>query len=101
MPKFNHQPLADNETFLGTWTDNESGRSFDLYFRPKPSSTDNGFVDAIVARWSDRSYDFRTGIGDTLALEELDAHWEDVERAVRIGRLIAEDSGLVKSDEDQ
>lgn len=89
-PQWDHEPIADDEIFLGTWV--EGGRPVDLYFRPKPSDMAFGFCHAVVARWGAYKNDFRVGEAKDSPLKELQ---DEVDRAMRIGRLIAVDRGLL------
>lgn len=94
VPLWSHEPVADDETFLGTWVDATTRRPIDLYFRPKPSDTANGFCDALIARWGSYKNDCRVGPADVFSLAELD-DVDDVCRAMRVGHLLAVDRGLL------
>lgn len=95
VPLWSHEPIADDETFLGTWADPTTRRPLDLYFRPKPADTANGFCDAIIVRWGSYKNDCRVGPADVvIELRELDGV-DDVCRAMRVGDLIAIDRGLL------
>lgn len=94
VPLWSHEPIADDETFLGTWVDAGSRRPLDLYFRPKPADTANGFCDAILARWGSYKNDCRVGPADVFSLREL-GDVDDVCRAMRVGHLLAVDRGLL------
>lgn len=90
-----HESDVNNEKFLGAWADPVTLRSFDLYFRPKPTDTNIGFIDAIVARYGNGKYDCRIGAADKVSLEEREHDADDTGRALRVGRLIANDLGLM------
>lgn len=94
VPLWPHEELADDEVFLGTWVDPDTRRPLDLYFRPKPKDTANGFCDAIIARWGGYKNDVRVGPADVFSLAELD-DCDDVQRAMRVGHLMLVDRGLI------
>lgn len=95
VPLWPHEALADDEVFLGTWCDPDTRRPLDLYFRPKPKDTANGFCDAIIARWGGYKNDVRVGPADVFSLAELGVHGDDVQRAMRVGHLMLVDRGLI------
>ncbi len=95
LPVWAHEPLADNEVFLGSWVDSDDRRHVDLYFRPKPDDTANGFCDAIIARFGAYKNDVRVGPADVFSLAELGVHGDDVQRAMRVGHLMLVDRGLI------
>lgn len=94
FPRFTHEVDPGTDVVaLGGYSDPQTGKYFDLYFRPKPKDSTYGFTDEIIARWGNGKHDFRMGTGETYTLGEIQA--DVVLKALRVGMFIARDLGLM------
>lgn len=94
MPLFK-KPEENFTSFLGTFTNPNTNKPFDVYFRAKPFDPHEGFCDAIIVKWSNYKNDLFMSPSDKFPLSVWDP-FDDRFWALRVGYLICKDMGLLK-----